>query len=71
METQEDIQNEMGEILVNDVYLGDCSELMKKIPDNSVDLIFTSPPYNTGIPLRWSGDCVGVLQKIRKKIYRF
>lgn len=28
-----------------DVYLGDCKEVLKKIPDNSVDLIFTSPPY--------------------------
>ncbi len=25
--------------------LGDCREELKKIPDNSVDLIFTSPPY--------------------------
>lgn len=24
---------------------GDCSELLKDIPQNSVDLIFTSPPY--------------------------
>jgi len=29
----------------NDLYLGDCEEILKKIPDNSVDLIFTSPPY--------------------------
>jgi site-specific DNA-methyltransferase (adenine-specific) len=28
-----------------DLYLGDCSEVLKGIPDNSVDLIFTSPPY--------------------------
>lgn len=27
---------------------GDCLELMKQIPDGSVDLIFTSPPYNLG-----------------------
>lgn len=27
------------------LYLGDCKEVIKKIPDNSVDLIFTSPPY--------------------------
>ncbi len=27
------------------IYLGDCREVLKKIPDNSVDLIFTSPPY--------------------------
>lgn len=26
-------------------YLGDCNEVLKKLPDNSVDLIFTSPPY--------------------------
>lgn len=27
---------------------GDCLEEMRKIPDQSVDLIFTSPPYNLG-----------------------
>jgi site-specific DNA-methyltransferase (adenine-specific)/site-specific DNA-methyltransferase (cytosine-N4-specific) len=31
--------------LKTDLYLGDCREELKKIPDNSVDLIFTSPPY--------------------------
>ena len=29
----------------NDFYLGDCEDVLKKIPENSVDLIFTSPPY--------------------------
>jgi len=27
------------------LYCGDCLEVLKKLPDNSVDLIFTSPPY--------------------------
>lgn len=27
---------------------GDCLEEMKKIPDGSVDLVLTSPPYNLG-----------------------
>lgn len=27
------------------IYLGDSKEVLKKIEDNSVDLIFTSPPY--------------------------
>jgi len=27
------------------LHLGDSKQLIKKIPDNSVDLIFTSPPY--------------------------
>jgi site-specific DNA-methyltransferase (adenine-specific) len=28
-----------------DLYLGDCKNILKIIPDNSVDLIITSPPY--------------------------
>ena len=28
-----------------EIYLGDCKDILKQIPDNSVDLIFTSPPY--------------------------
>ena len=30
---------------VNKFLLGDCEEVLKNLPDNSVDLIFTSPPY--------------------------
>jgi site-specific DNA-methyltransferase (adenine-specific) len=29
----------------NKILLGDCGEVLKDFPDNSVDLIFTSPPY--------------------------
>lgn len=29
----------------HDLYLGDCEDMLKQIPDDSVDLIFTSPPY--------------------------
>ena len=31
---------------INNIILGDCVETMKKIPDGSVDLVVTSPPYN-------------------------
>ena len=31
-----------------DLRQGDCLEVMKDIPDESVDLIITSPPYNLG-----------------------
>lgn len=31
--------------LRTDLYLGDCKEELKKLPDNSVNLIMTSPPY--------------------------
>lgn len=33
----------------NSIYHGDCMELLKKIPDESVDLIISDPPYNIGI----------------------
>ena len=31
---------------LNRIICGDCLETMKKMPDKSVDLIVTSPPYN-------------------------
>ena len=30
------------------IYHGDCREILPELPDNSVDLGATSPPYNTG-----------------------
>jgi site-specific DNA-methyltransferase (adenine-specific)/site-specific DNA-methyltransferase (cytosine-N4-specific) len=32
-------------IINTDLRLGDCKEILKDIPTDSVDLIFTSPPY--------------------------
>ena len=32
----------------NNLYLGDCYELIKQIPDKSIDLIITDPPYEIG-----------------------
>jgi len=33
---------------VNKIYQGDCLELFKNIPDNSVDMTFADPPFNLG-----------------------
>jgi len=30
------------------VFPGDCLELLRQIPDESVQLVVTSPPYNIG-----------------------
>ena len=52
-----DMLNEPHQITVADTYEpnvdvvlfdGNCSEFLKDIPSNSVDLIITSPPYNIG-----------------------
>ncbi len=34
---------------VNKVYLGDVMELLRKLPDKSVDMIYSDPDYNVGI----------------------
>jgi len=34
-------------MILNEIYQGDSLELLKKVEDNSIDLIFTSPPYST------------------------
>lgn len=31
---------------INKIILGDCLEVMRKIPDNSVDVTFADPPFN-------------------------
>ena len=31
---------------LNQIHHGDCLEVMRQLPDASVDLVFTSPPYN-------------------------
>lgn len=33
---------------MNKLYLGDAENLIKDIPDNSIDLVLTDPPYGTG-----------------------
>lgn len=34
---------------VNKIYQGDCLEVLKTFPDESINLVVTSPPYNIGI----------------------
>ena len=37
----------MNEAIYYSLYNGDCFEHMKHIPDNSLDLVLTDPPYGT------------------------
>lgn len=36
------------EKLLNKILLGDCMELLKQLPDNSIDAVITDPPYCSG-----------------------
>jgi len=40
---------EFPEEFANKILVGDSETILKSIPDNSVDLVFTSPPYNFGL----------------------
>jgi site-specific DNA-methyltransferase (adenine-specific) len=40
------VSNNKAEFLAK-LYLGDCLEVMKQIPDNSVDMVLCDPPYGT------------------------
>jgi len=41
---------------INKIICGDSERILKKIPDNCVDLIFTSPPYNFGLDYEKNDD---------------
>lgn len=43
------VNNPLPLEMTNRIICGDSSEVLKTIPDNSIDLIFTSPPYNFGL----------------------
>lgn len=41
--------NELPKEFENKILCGDSEEILKKLPDNCIDLVFTSPPYNFGL----------------------
>jgi site-specific DNA-methyltransferase (adenine-specific) len=44
----ESVKEASGEVMNYELYLGDCLEYMKSMPDKSVDAVITSPPFNLG-----------------------
>ena len=50
------------------LYNGDCLEIMKAIPDNSIDLIFCDLPYGNITKCKW--DCPIDLNKLWKEYKR-
>jgi site-specific DNA-methyltransferase (adenine-specific) len=51
---------------INKVIQGDCLEVMKGIPDKSVDMILTDPPYGIGISKKNTLSIKGVSDKTRE-----
>ena len=48
-ETEKVQSNNLPNFEINRIYNSDCLQIMKQVPDNYVDLIVTSPPYNFGL----------------------
>ncbi len=58
----------IGSYKLNSVYCGDCVKLMQSIPDSTIDLIVTSPPYDK---IRdYKGNLEFDLHKTGKEIFR-
>jgi DNA modification methylase len=51
-------KNELPHEFENKIICGDSEEVLKKLPDNCVDLILTSPPYNFGLSYENHNDVV-------------
>jgi DNA modification methylase len=51
-----DIHNQLPEKYNNTIICGDSEEILKTLPDNCIDIIITSPPYNFGLEYSSSGD---------------
>ncbi|MGU8265405.1 DNA-methyltransferase [Clostridium perfringens] len=58
------------------ILIGDCREVLKKIPSKSVKLVITSPPYNIGKPYGKYKDKIplneweDLIHDVTKEIYR-
>jgi DNA modification methylase len=50
-----------------EILLGDCLELMKDIPNGSIDMVLTDPPYGV-TKIKW--DSVIDLDKMWNELYR-
>lgn len=59
-----------------DYKIGDCRELLKAVPDESVRLVVTSPPYNIGKPYGQYKDKIALndwqdlINDVTKEVYR-
>ena len=51
-----DQNNELPESLNNQIICGDSQTVLQRLPNNCVDLVFTSPPYNFGLEYESSAD---------------
>lgn len=62
-----EIMNKLGPYELNNIYCGECSQMMAALPDNCIDLTVTSPPYDN---LRDYNGYEFDFEPIAKQLYR-
>ncbi len=62
-------RNEIPNIFENKIISGDSEEILAKLPDNCVDIIITSPPYNFGLNYESNPDDISWTEYLNK-LYR-
>ena len=60
--------NEIPKKYKNEIICGDSADVLKNLPDNCVDLVFTSPPYNFGLDYSSNNDAK-TWEKYFEKLY--
>lgn len=66
--TEVEFQDKLGEFNLDEVYCGDSVTMLKSFPENSIDLVVTSPPYDK---IRdYKGELNFDLHKTGEQIYR-
>jgi len=64
------------EDVIDKIICGDCIEIMKSIPDETIHMIITSPPYNVGMPYGVADDTknyteyLSMMENCLKECYR-
>ena len=61
--------NEAPPEFVNRIICGDSESILKKLPENCIDLVFTSPPYNFGLDYDMTEDGID-WKKYFDKLFR-
>ena len=62
----------MNKIKLNKIYNEDCLKTLRRMKDNSIDIVITSPPYNMNLRIRNGEYCSRqVIKEISTKYENF
>ncbi len=61
--------NPLPETYLDQIICGDSEEILSRLPDNCIDLVITSPPYNFGLEYSSTGDSAN-WEAYLDKLYR-